>query len=132
MNSIELKKELDLLKGKVLQECRQALESIASERYPVEMGYKQIVLIFPIYDPDLPTPIYVNSCFQGEDTVLIRKINCSSEGLSVRCQYVGEGHTWRANIADVCMHERDMIDILELIESMRSTGNVYEHLHVKL
>lgn len=131
MNSFEFKKELDLLKGAVIKECRKEIEAIASEKFPVEKGYKQIVLTFPLYDLNLCTPIFVNSCFDGEANILIRRINCFPEGMSVGCHYIDEKNGWKANIAEECMHEKDLINILALIERMRILGNVYEHLHVR-
>ena len=132
MNSIVFLRNLDLIKRSVIQDCKEAIESIASERYPVDNGYKKIIITFPLYDSDLCTPIYVNSCFDGEENILIRRITCSPDGISVGCHYIGEGQHWKANIADACMHERDMINILALIERMKCVGNVFEHLHVSI
>ncbi len=131
MNSIEYRKELDLIKGRVIQDCKEALESIALRKYSLEKGYKHIIMTFPLWDQEINTPIYINSCFQGEDNILIRSINCSSDGISVGCHYIGEGHNWKANIAEVCMHERDMVNILDLIERMKGMENVFDFLHIK-
>lgn len=131
MKSVELLRDLNLLKESVIQECRHALESMVQAKYSLEHGYEQIVLTFPLYDPILGSPIYVNSCFDGEDNILIRSINCFPDGISVGCHYVDRKHSWRANICDVCMHVKDMICILELIEKMQKMNIVYDYLHVK-
>lgn len=132
MNSNEYRKELDRIKGTVIQECKEAVEAIAKNKYSLEKGYKHIILTFPLYDSYLRTPIYINSCFDGEDNIIIRHIDCSLDGISVGCHYIGEGHNWKAEIVDTCMHERDMVNVLGLIERMACMENVYEHLHVKL
>lgn len=132
MNSSEFRQKLDQIKGTVIQKCKEAIESIAQNKYSLTNGYQEIVLIIPLLDPILGTPIYVNSCFQGEDNILIRMITCSPDGLSVGCHYVGEDRSWRARISDACMHERDLINILEIIEKMRFMENVFDFIHVKI
>lgn len=131
MNSSEYRHKLDQIKGTVIQECKEAVEAIARRRYSIENGYQYIMLTFPLWNQSLGTPIYINSCFIGEDNILIRHIRCDQDGLSVGCHYIGEGHSWRADIAEECMHERDMIDILEVIEKMKSMENVSDYLHIK-
>lgn len=132
MKSSEYRKKLDRIKETVIQECKEAVEAIARRRYSIENGYQYIMLTFPLWNQSLGTPIYINSCFIGEDNILIRHIRCDQDGLSVGCHYIGDVHTWKADIADVCMHERDMVNILELIEKMKFLGIVYEHIHVKI
>ena len=132
MKSSEYRKKLDRIKETVIQECKEAVEAIARRRYSIENGYQYIMLTFPLWNQSLGTPIYINSCFIGEDNILIRHIRCDQDGLSVGCHYIGDVHAWTAVIADVCMHERDMVNILELIEKMKFLGIVYEHIHVKI
>ena len=101
-----------------IEECQKKIESLAAHYYCIDNGYKYIDFIIPQNNITLGTPLYISSCFKGEECIAVRRIICHPDGMSIGCILLSEYNNCYVVIDDDNIQTIDLIKVLELLEMM--------------
>ena len=130
MSSSEFRHYLEDLQRKVIEECHQEVESLAARYYCID-NYTGIQVIVPQDNPILSTPVYISSCFRGENCITVKRIICYPDGVSLGCRHMSECSNWYAIIDGIDIQIVDMIEVLQLVEIMNRLDGLSRYISVK-